>query len=161
VKISAVLLMACLKILDGQAPLPRKGLAQHPFLYYGEWQYRSTSNQVMYIVRGGQIVWSYTNPIKGEFGDCTMLSNGNLVFSRQFGASEITPERKIVWNYDGHPGTEIHKAYPVDAGRVLIMQNGNSAKLLVINKASGAFEKEQTPDVRVQRTRTASSATSV
>ena len=86
------------------APLPGHGLAQHPFLYCGEWQNRSISQQVIYVVRDGKIVWSYTNPLKGELGDCTMLSNGNIVFSRQFGASEITPDKKIVWNYDGPPG---------------------------------------------------------
>jgi hypothetical protein len=124
------------------APLPGKGLAQHPFLYCGEWQNRSTSQQVMYIVRDGKIVWSYTNPLKGELGDCTMLSNGNIVFSRQFGASEITPDKKIAWNYDGPPGTEIHTTCPVGEDRVLIMQNGNPAKLLLIQKATGKVEKE-------------------
>jgi len=125
-------------------PLPGKGMAQHPFLYCGEWQRGSTSEQVMYIVRGGKIVWSYTNPQKGELGDCTMLSNGNIVFSRQFGASEINPDQEIVWNYDGPAGTEIHSAYPIDKDRVLIMQNGNPAKLLVINKKSSRVEKELT-----------------
>ena len=92
--------------------LPGKGMEQHPFLYCGEWQNRSTSQQVMHIVRDGKIVWSYTNPLKGELGDCSMLANGNIVFSRQFGASEITPGKKIVWNYDGPEGTEIHTTIP-------------------------------------------------
>lgn len=61
---------------------------------------------------------------------------------RQFGASEITPDKKIVWNYDGPPGTEIHTAYPLEKDRVLIMQNGNPAKLLVINKSGNRVEKE-------------------
>jgi hypothetical protein len=58
---------------QAEGPLPGKGLAQHPFLYCGEWQRRSTSDQTMYIVREGKIVWSYTNPLKGELGDCSML----------------------------------------------------------------------------------------
>ena len=78
-------------------PLPGKGLAQHPFLYCGEWQRRSISNQTMYIVRDGRIVWSYTNPQRGELGDCHRLRNGNILFSRQFGASEVTPDKKVVW----------------------------------------------------------------
>lgn len=69
---------------------PGNGLSEHPFLYGGEWQRRSTSDQTMYIVRDGKIVWSYTNPLKGELGDCSMLENGNNLFSRQFGASENT-----------------------------------------------------------------------
>ncbi len=135
-----------LSTLAGQteAPLPGKGMAQHPFLYCGEWQNRSTSNQAMHIVRGGRIVWSYTNPLKGELGDCSMLANGNILFSRQFGASEITPAHEIVWNYDGPPGVEIHTAWPVDEQRVLIMQNGNPAKALILDKRTNRVEQELT-----------------
>jgi hypothetical protein len=132
--------------------LPGKGMAQHPFLYCGEWQRRTTSNQTMYVVRHGKIAWSYTIPGKGELGDCSMLSNGNIVFSWQFGASEITPDKSIVWNYDGPPATEIHTAYPIDADRVLIMQNGNPAKLLVINKSNNKIEKELTLETRSPNT---------
>jgi hypothetical protein len=129
---------------QGQEPasLPGRGLAQHPFLYCGEWQGRSVEKQVMYLVRDGRVVWSYTNDRKGELGDCTMLSNGNIVFSRQYGASEITPDKKIVWNYDGPGGTEIHTAYPLGLNRVLIMQNGDPAKALIIEKATNKIEKE-------------------
>jgi hypothetical protein len=72
-----------------------------------------------------------------------MLSNGNILFSRQFGASEITPQKRLVWNYDGPPKTEIHTAFPVGADKVLIMQNGNPAKALVIEKRSGKIVREQ------------------
>ena len=95
----------------------------------------------MYIVRDGRIVWSYTNPHRGELGDCHRLQNGNILFSRQFGASEVTPDKRIVWNYDGPPGTEIHTAWPVDRDRVLIMQNGNPATLLIVNKRNNRVEQ--------------------
>jgi hypothetical protein len=127
-------------------------MAQHPFLYCGEWQHRSTSQQVIYVMRNGAVAWSYVNPLKGELGDCTMLSNGNIVFSRQFGASEITPDKRIVWNYDGPRGTEIHTAYPVDKSRVLIMQNGNPPKLLVINKRTNKVETELILPTRASNT---------
>jgi len=132
-------------IVPAQQPggsLPGRGLAQHPFLYCGEWQGRSVERQVMYIVRDGEVAWSYTNTRKGELGDCTMLSNGNIVFSRQYGASEITPDKKIVWDYDGPPGTEIHTAYPIGMDKVVIVQNGDPAKLLVIHKATNKVETE-------------------
>jgi hypothetical protein len=88
------------------------------------------------------VVWTYSIPGKEELGDCTMLSNGNIVFSRRLGASEITPDKKIVWNYDAPPGTEIHTTYPIGLDRVLIMQNGDPARLMVIHKATGKVEKE-------------------
>lgn len=117
-------------------------MAQHPFLYCGEWQERGRSEQAMHIIRDGKVAWSYSIPASEELGDCTMLSNGNIVFSRRQGASEITPDKKIVWNYVAPAGTEIHTAYPVGKDRVLIMQNGNPAKLMLIHKASGKVEKE-------------------
>jgi hypothetical protein len=124
------------------AALPGHGLAQHPFLYCGEWQGRSVENQVMYLVRDGRVVWSYTNDRHGELGDCTMLSNGNIVFSRQYGASEITPDKKIVWDYDAPKSTEIHTAYPLGLDRVLIMQNGDPAKALIIEKTTNKVLQE-------------------
>jgi len=129
--------------------LPGDGLAQHSFLYCGEWQNRSTSNQTMYIIRGGKVVWSYTNPLKGELGDCSMLPNGDILFSRQFGASEITPGKKIVWNYDGPPGTEIHTTWPAGDHQVLIMQNGNPARALLIDQRTNQIVKQLVLPTRV------------
>jgi hypothetical protein len=124
-------------------PLPGKGLAQHPFLYCGEWDTRRPG-ETMYVVRDGKIVWSYTISDKEEYGDCHMLSNGNIVFSRKTGASEVTPDKKIVWNYDAPPGTEVHATQPLGLDRVMIVQNGLPAKLMIIQKASGKVEKEIT-----------------
>jgi len=139
----ALILFACASIQAQEpSPLPGHALAQHPFLYCGEWQGRSLEKQVMYLVRDGRVVWTYTNDRTGEIGDCTMLSNGNIVFSRQFGASEITPDKKIVWDYDAPKGCEIHTAYPLGLDRVLIMQNGNPARALIIQKATNKIEKE-------------------
>lgn len=124
------------------SPLPGHGLAQHPFLYCGEWQGRSLDKQVMYLVRDGHVVWACTNDRTGEIGDCTMLSNGNIVFSRQFGAGEIIPDKKIVWDYDAPKGCEIHTAYPLGLDRVVIMQNGSPTKVLIIQKGTNQIEKE-------------------
>jgi hypothetical protein len=130
-------------------PLPGAGLAQHPFLYCGEWQAKGKTDQIMHLVRDGKVVWTYAIPGREELGDCTRLSNGNIVFSRRFGASEVTPDKKIVWNYEAPPKTEIHTTYPLGLDRVLLMQNGNPAKLLVIHKASGRIEKELVLPTRV------------
>jgi len=122
--------------------LPGKGLAQHPFLYCGEWQDKGKSEQTMFLLRDGKVVWQHSIPAREELGDCTRLSNGNIVFSRRLGASEVTPDHQIVWNYDAPPKTEIHTTYPIGLDRVLIMQNGNPAKLMVIVKKTGKVEKE-------------------
>jgi hypothetical protein len=133
------------------ATLPGKGLAQHPFLYAGEWNYPE-KEQTLFIVRDGRIVWSYgfpTNIVAAdgsktlqEFSDATMLSNGNVVFARKTGAGEVTPDKKLIWNYDAPKGFEVHIAQPVGLDRVLIVQNGAPATLMVINTVSGKTEKE-------------------
>jgi hypothetical protein len=77
-----------------------------------------------------------------------MLSNGDIVFSRRTAASEVTPDKRIVWNYVAPAGTEIHTAYPIDNDHILVMQNGNPAKLLIIRKTfedpAGEIERELT-----------------
>ncbi len=120
------------------APLPGKGLAQHDFLYAGE-----SHDRNIYIVRGGKIVWSYSDPAgKGEISDAVMLSNGNILFAHQFGLTEITPEKKVVWNYEPPAGHEVHTAVPIGKERVLYIQNGDPALLRVVNTVTGATEKE-------------------
>lgn len=136
--------------LKAEDTLPGKGLAQHPFLYCGEWNFIHP-DQTMYLVRDGHVDWSYSIPLdvtvhgkpeKEEYSDCTRLSNGNIVFSRRFGAGEVTPEKKVIWSYDAPPGTEVHSVQAIGKDRVLLMQNGNPAKLLLINTKNGKTEKE-------------------
>lgn len=120
------------------AVLPGNGLAQHDFFYAGE-----GSHQNMYLVRKGKVVWSYNDPdAKGEISDATLMSNGNVLFAHQFGVSEITPDKKVVWNYTAPAGTEIHTAQPIGTGHVVFIQNGNPARLKVVNTVSGETEKD-------------------
>jgi len=120
------------------ASLPGRGLDQHPFFYTGQWDFRHPV-QRMVIVRGGRIVWSYEIPTRDasgslqELSDATLLSNGNVVFARKTGAGEITAEKKLIWNYDAPRGFEVHVAQPIGADRIMIVQNGIPARLMVIN----------------------------
>jgi hypothetical protein len=118
--------------------LPGNGLAQHDFFYSGEQQ-----NRNMYIVRKGQVVWSYEDTTgKGELTDAVLLSSGNVVFAHQFGVTEITPDKKVVWNYDAPPKYEIHTAQPIGKSRVLFIESGEFPKLLLVNTASGKTERQ-------------------
>jgi hypothetical protein len=131
------------------AVLPGQGLAQHPFLYTGEWDHRK-KEQTIFVVRDGKVAWTWSIPINDtngtleELGDATMLSNGNILFCRKVGASEITPAKKIIWNLEAPKGTEIHSVQPVGLDRVLVTQNGIPAKLMLINIVTGITEKELT-----------------
>jgi outer membrane protein assembly factor BamB len=118
--------------------LPGKGLAQHNFMYAGE-----SHDRRIFIVREGKIVWTYDDPAgKGEISDAVMLSNGNILFTHQFGVTEINPEKKVVWNYDAPAGHEVHTAVPIGTEHVLFIQNGDPALVRVVNTTSGATEKE-------------------
>jgi hypothetical protein len=143
----------CLAMLSGQMALaqattdslpalPGNGLSQHPFLYAGEWQDQKMTDQKMYIVKNGKIVWTFTMGTYGEFGDATMLSNGHILFSRLSGATEISQYKKVVWNYEAPADNQIHTAQPIGNDRVFICQNGLPAKALIINKKTGKIEME-------------------
>jgi hypothetical protein len=125
------------------AVLPGKGLAQHDFFYAGEAKTRD-----MYIVRGGNVVWAYNDTTgKGEISDATLLSNGNVLFAHQYGVTLISPDKKVLWNYDAPPNCEIHTAQPIGTNRVIFIQNGPEPKLFVANIASGRMEKEMSMTV--------------
>lgn len=126
--------------------LPGGGLAQHPFLYAGEWDTRKP-NQSIFLVRDGRIAWSASIPLhprpgaNQEFDDATLLPSGNIIFSRMSGAGELSPDKKLLWDYPAPPGTEIHSIQAIGGDRVLIMRNGNPAQAMIINTSSGATEK--------------------
>lgn len=144
--------------------LPGKGLAQHDFLYTGEWDTRKTV-QTLTLVRRGKALWTYTIPTNdangnlSEFSDMHQLSNGDIVFAYKTGWRKIDPSGQTLYNYvcpkavgpdgkdildaKGRPvWTECHSAVPVGDDRVLFMRNGLPAKLFLYNLRTGKMEVE-------------------
>ena len=117
------------------AILPGKGLAQHDFFYSGE-----AKEERLSIVRGGRVVWSYTHPGRGEISDAMLEPNGDILFAHQFGVTEISPNKQVVWNFDAPANTEIHTAQPCGKDGVFFIQNGSPAWFIVINKTTGHIE---------------------
>ena len=155
-KLAALALIAIGTAVHAQAPrsagdasspptqLPANALAQHDFMYAGE-----SHERRIFIVRHGMIVWSYDDPAgKGEISDAVMLSNGNILFTHQFGVTEINPDKKVVWNYDAPAGREIHTAVPIGKDHVLFILNGDPALVRVMNVVTNAIEKEFTLPVK-------------
>ncbi|MGB8262085.1 MAG: hypothetical protein WCE75_17130 [Terracidiphilus sp.] len=123
---------------QAQPEKPATNLARHDFLYAGE-----SKQQQIFLVRGGKIAWSYSDPGgKGEISDAVLLANGDVLFARQFAITELSPEKKVVWSFEAPAGCEIHTAVPIGTERVLYIQNGESAVARVINKTTGVTEKE-------------------
>jgi outer membrane protein assembly factor BamB len=113
-------------------------LSRHDFLYAGESKQRK-----IFIVRGGKVVWSYDDPEgKGEISDAILLSDGNVLFAHQFAVELISPEKKILWNYDAPKGCEIHTCQAIGKDHVLFIQNGAKPVLRVVNIRTGETRKE-------------------
>ena len=119
------------------AVLPGQGLAQHDFFYAGE-----AKIERMLMVRGGKIVWDYTHPGRGEISDAVLEPDGNILFAHQFGVTEISADKKVLWNFNAPTNTEIHTAMPFGTNRVWFIQNGDPAKFVVMNKITGGVERE-------------------
>ena len=115
---------------------PGQGLAQHPMLYAGE------GFNTLFLVNDGKVIWTYSAgrfaPGRGgEIDDVWLMSNGHILFARQFSVQEITPQKKVVWHYEPPVGTEVHSVQPIGLDKVLLVQNGLPPKLMVIDKKSG------------------------
>jgi len=127
--------------------LPGNGLSQHPFLYCGEYDTRKAM-QTIFMVKGGKVVWTYEIPINdhnkvlSEFDDIHLLSNGNVLFATKTGWGEVTQDKQVVFNYECPKGTECHSAQPIGLDKVLFMQNGTPAKLMLMNIKTGKIEME-------------------
>jgi hypothetical protein len=121
-----------------QSDWPGGGLARHDMLYAGE------GYNTLFLVRGGKVVWTYSTGKGGEIDDVWLMSNGHILFTRQFSVEEITPQKQVVWHLDAPPGTEIHSAQPIGLDKVLLVRNGLPPKLMIIDKATNKVEVEHT-----------------
>jgi hypothetical protein len=114
--------------------LPGDGLARHPMVYIGE------GDNTIYVVDHGKVVWTYQTGLGNELDDVWLMTNGHLLFTRMSYVEIVTPDKKVVWHRDAAPGTEIHAAQPLGRDKVMLVENGTPARLLVINIKSGKTE---------------------
>src|SRR6185436_17624268 len=63
-------------------------------------------------------------------------------YTRKTGATEITQEKKIVWDYDAPAGAEVHTAQPIGLAKIFICQNGAPPKAILIDKKTSNVEME-------------------
>jgi hypothetical protein len=54
----------------------------------------------------------------------------------------VSADKKTLWDYVAPPGYEVHAAQPVGTSRVLMIQNGKQAKLMLVNMDSGKTETQ-------------------
>ena len=106
--------------------------AAHPFLCcdYG-------GGKVCEVSAAGAIVWQYDCKSPQ---DCWRLPNGNTLFCFVSGALELTPDKKVVWEYTAPEKTEVHACQPLPDGRVMITECGSS-RIVEVDRA-GKITKE-------------------
>ena len=129
-----MLAMAVLTVAVATAQQPEGGeqvaadLARHNFLYAGE------SKQLrMFIIKDGSVSCQWTiQKNRGEISDAILLTDGHVLVAHQYGIREVTQQNETVWQYDAPQGTEIHTLQPIGRDHVLIVQNGQPAKVIVM-----------------------------
>lgn len=113
-------------------------LARHDFFYAGE-----SKRQRMYIVRDGKVAWQWLNPKgHGEISDAVLLTDENVLVAYQYGICEVAQQGETLWIYAAPAGTEIHTIQPIGQERVLYVQNGHPAKVVVMRIPECRVEHE-------------------
>lgn len=108
--------------------------AAHPFLCcdYG-------GGKVCVVSAEGKIEWQWDCKSPQ---DCWKLPNGNYLFCFVSGALEVTPDKKIVWEYKAPTDVkvEVHSCQPLPDGNVMIVECGTS-RIIEVDR-TGKIAKE-------------------
>jgi hypothetical protein len=108
--------------------------AGHPYLCcdYG-------GGKVCVVTEAGEITWQWDCKSPQ---DCWKLDNGNYLFCFVNGALEVTPEKKVVWEYKAPTDkpVEVHSCQPLPDGNVMITECGTS-RIIEVDR-SGKIAKE-------------------
>jgi len=134
--------------------LSTAAIAGHPFLCcdYG-------GGKVCVVSAEGKIEWQWDCKSPQ---DCWKLPNGNILFCYINGAMEVTPDKKVVWEYkqelkamshvvqkkkdgttvekDVEQGVECHACQPLPDGNVMIVECGTS-RIIEVDR-NGKITKE-------------------
>lgn len=116
------------------AGLPGKGIAQHAMLIAGE------GCNKLFLVNNGKVIWTYSCGGKGEIDDVWLLSNGNVLYTRQFSIEEVTPKKEVIWHYDVPQGSEIHTCQPIGLDKVMFVLQGLPPKLMMYDAKTKKME---------------------
>ena len=126
--------MTTLRLLAALLALASTAAAAHPFLCcdYG-------GGKVCVVSAEGKIEWQWDCKAPQ---DCWKLPNGNYLFCFVSGALEVTPEKKIVWEYKAPTDVkvEVHACQPLPDGNVMIVECGTS-RIIEVDRA-GKIAKE-------------------
>jgi hypothetical protein len=93
----------------------------------------------------GEVEWEY--PVKHDVHDLSVLPDGNILFtSGPATVTEVSPEKKVVWQYEAKPKegnkgrVEVHAVQRLAGGLTLVAESGN--RRLVEVDRDGKIVKE-------------------
>jgi outer membrane protein assembly factor BamB len=78
-------------------------------------------NKVCVVGADGKIEWSY--PARRP-QDAWLLPNGNILLTQVHAVQEVTPDKKVAWEYKTAKGNEIHACQPLPDDLVMIIESG-------------------------------------
>jgi hypothetical protein len=95
----------------------------------------AAGNKVFVLEPDKTVSWIYKAK-EGGLYDAWPLETGNVLFSTRCGVYEVTPQKKIVWEYivENNSSNEIESCQPISNGNVLIVDAGNN-RLIELNQA--------------------------
>lgn len=102
--------------------------------------------KVCVVSASGVVEWEYPCRLPQ---DCWRLPNGNYLFCFVSGALEVTPDKKVVWEYKAPEKVEVHSCQPLPDGRVLVLECGTSRIVEVDRAGKVAKEIRLTTDPRL------------
>ncbi|OVE82245.1 hypothetical protein BVY04_01455 [bacterium M21] len=100
---------------------------------------RFSQGKVSIVDEAGKVEW--TCKVGRMVQDAWMLKNGNILASHAMGVKEISPDKKVVWEYKSPKGVELHSAQPIEDNKVLVVECGTS-RLMEIERGTGKICKE-------------------
>ena len=102
--------------------------------------YAGEGLNTLFVINKGKVIWTYSSGVGGEIDDVWMLSNGNILYTRQNFVEEVSPRKKVVWHFDAPAGTEIHTCQPIGLDKVLFVENGLPPRAIIMNKMTDTIE---------------------
>jgi hypothetical protein len=78
-------------------------------------------NMVYIVSADGEIEWQYP---ASKPQDAWMLKNGNILLTHKLGVQEVTPAKKIVWEFKTENPNEIHACQPLKNGNYMVALAG-------------------------------------
>ena len=92
--------------------------------------FMTSGQRTMEVDEKDQVIWEY----KGGSKEASKLASGNYLIAYKDNVVEVTPDKKIVWEYKRTVNSEIMSTQRLENGMTLVTEQGNSPRLVEVDK---------------------------